>query len=392
MPENGDPIVTITPSQVTGRGRSWRGRCRDWSCPRVMATRIKSSTTSTIRWRTRMIHVSHSAVGSTSCLAAAVQAESQNPEGTWAGVGYVTATRGDNTRATGLYDRWIFWERRCRPAGKRRRRARGNVMNTTEIPLNNASEVTIGEPVNPANGDVTHDETDFSIPNLGTPLEMVRPYDSFNTAASGRPGRTGAWATAGRSATTDDPVSSTTDATLRHVAGLPAAACCCSRPTAAAATTRPPRSSAPSRDRQRVTSGQTRRAPRTPSPDRRDRRTSPGSATATATAVSIDRNSRNGDIIYVSDLFRTSIREPLRKTRLQRHRPLADVHLHGQPHHVDHRLHRPHMALRLRFLRAARFRDGAGDGTAPISLVQYGYYSDRHSTTCSNRSPIRTET
>jgi YD repeat-containing protein len=28
-------------------------------------------------------------------------------------------------------------------------------------------------------------ETDFTIPNLGTPLEMVRSYDSFNTVASG---------------------------------------------------------------------------------------------------------------------------------------------------------------------------------------------------------------
>src|SRR5208282_2207527 len=47
------------------------------------------------------------------------------------------------------------------------------------------SQITVGEPINPANGDVTHDETDFSIPNLGTPLEMVRAYDSFNTVKSG---------------------------------------------------------------------------------------------------------------------------------------------------------------------------------------------------------------
>ena len=62
---------------------------------------------------------------------------------------------------------------------------------------------TVGEPVNPANGDVTHDETDFSIPNLGTPLEMVRQYDSFNTSASGtrQPRQTGAWVMAGRSPT-----------------------------------------------------------------------------------------------------------------------------------------------------------------------------------------------
>ena len=43
----------------------------------------------------------------------------------------------------------------------------------------------MAEPIDPANGDVTHSETDFSIPNLGAPLEMVRSYDSLNTVASG---------------------------------------------------------------------------------------------------------------------------------------------------------------------------------------------------------------
>ena len=38
-----------------------------------------------------------------------------------------------------------------------------------------------------SNGDVTHTETDFTIPNLGTPLQMMRTYDSSNTVASGTP-------------------------------------------------------------------------------------------------------------------------------------------------------------------------------------------------------------
>jgi len=36
-------------------------------------------------------------------------------------------------------------------------------------------------PINIANGDVSHDETDFSIPNLGAPLAFRRHYDSLNT-------------------------------------------------------------------------------------------------------------------------------------------------------------------------------------------------------------------
>ena len=43
----------------------------------------------------------------------------------------------------------------------------------------------VGEPIDVASGDVVHRETDFSIPNLGIPLEMARKYDSINTVASG---------------------------------------------------------------------------------------------------------------------------------------------------------------------------------------------------------------
>ena len=44
---------------------------------------------------------------------------------------------------------------------------------------------TTPDPISTANGDLTHDETDFTIPNLGVPLAMARHYDSFNTVPSG---------------------------------------------------------------------------------------------------------------------------------------------------------------------------------------------------------------
>ncbi|MEI6657129.1 MAG: RHS repeat-associated core domain-containing protein [Planctomycetota bacterium] len=40
-----------------------------------------------------------------------------------------------------------------------------------------------GDPVNVANGNVYHEETDFEIPNLGTPLAFRRRYDSIHTVS-----------------------------------------------------------------------------------------------------------------------------------------------------------------------------------------------------------------
>ena len=80
-------------------------------------------------------------------------------------------------------------------------------------PIDTINSSTVGDPVNPANGDLTNDETDFSIPNLGTPLEMVRSYDSINTQATAGAESsipTAAWATAGRSATATRSPSATT--------------------------------------------------------------------------------------------------------------------------------------------------------------------------------------
>ena len=43
----------------------------------------------------------------------------------------------------------------------------------------------VGDPIEIDNGNVTHDETDLSIPNLGTPLAFARHYASNTTVASG---------------------------------------------------------------------------------------------------------------------------------------------------------------------------------------------------------------
>ena len=61
---------------------------------------------------------------------------------------------------------------------------------------------TVGDPIEISNGSVIHDETDMSIPNLGSPLEISRHYASDTTVGPGRPpGPTAAWAKAGRSPT-----------------------------------------------------------------------------------------------------------------------------------------------------------------------------------------------
>jgi YD repeat-containing protein/autotransporter-associated beta strand protein len=53
-----------------------------------------------------------------------------------------------------------------------------------------------GDPVNVANGDVYHEETDVEIPNLGRPLNFHRRYDSIHTV-SGRVGAPTAWSDRG---------------------------------------------------------------------------------------------------------------------------------------------------------------------------------------------------
>ena len=50
-----------------------------------------------------------------------------------------------------------------------------------------ANDLQAGDPINTSDGDVCNDATDFSLPNLGTPLEMTRHYHSVNTSASGAP-------------------------------------------------------------------------------------------------------------------------------------------------------------------------------------------------------------
>ncbi len=54
----------------------------------------------------------------------------------------------------------------------------------------------VGDPVNIANGNVYHDETDLEIPNLGVPLAFRRHYDSIHTV-SGLAGSPAAWSDRG---------------------------------------------------------------------------------------------------------------------------------------------------------------------------------------------------
>ncbi len=60
----------------------------------------------------------------------------------------------------------------------------GHVSVSDEIivnePTNSAAQLSLGDPINVVNGTVTHDETDFVIPNLGVPLEFSRRYSSIN--------------------------------------------------------------------------------------------------------------------------------------------------------------------------------------------------------------------
>jgi YD repeat-containing protein len=44
----------------------------------------------------------------------------------------------------------------------------------------------VGDPINIANGDVTHDETDINIPSVGIPLSFGRHYSSLDTVAEGQ--------------------------------------------------------------------------------------------------------------------------------------------------------------------------------------------------------------
>jgi uncharacterized delta-60 repeat protein/RHS repeat-associated protein len=107
---------------------------------------------------------------------------SSNPEGAWTGVGY-TLTPNIGVYAGNTIGFIIqgeiggVWQA---PNGGD---PAGNLASFTVAP-SSQSNSTVGEPVNPSNGEATYNATDFSIPNLGTPLEMVRYYNSSNTAAS----------------------------------------------------------------------------------------------------------------------------------------------------------------------------------------------------------------
>ena len=54
-----------------------------------------------------------------------------------------------------------------------------NYATATSTTLANYLKGIVGDPINTANGDVMHDETDFSIPNYGVELSFTRHYHSF---------------------------------------------------------------------------------------------------------------------------------------------------------------------------------------------------------------------
>ncbi|MCL5946210.1 MAG: DUF6531 domain-containing protein, partial [Planctomycetes bacterium] len=60
-------------------------------------------------------------------------------------------------------------------------------------PTNTMTNVTTGDPVDPYNGNVYHNETDINIPNPGLPLNFSRTYNSLLATASG----SGAYASSG---------------------------------------------------------------------------------------------------------------------------------------------------------------------------------------------------
>ena len=63
------------------------------------------------------------------------------------------------------------------------------------VSVNDAANY-VGDPVNIANGNVYHDETDLEIPNVGVPLAFRRHYDSIHTV-SGLVGSPAAWSDRG---------------------------------------------------------------------------------------------------------------------------------------------------------------------------------------------------
>jgi uncharacterized delta-60 repeat protein/RHS repeat-associated protein len=106
------------------------------------------------------------------------QGSSANPNGSWTGVGYtLTATTGSEA---GKVQGFIIDDGVNAHGGG----AYGDLP-TPIVPLDSWTTATGLDPIATSNGGVIHDETDFSIPNLGTPLAMARHYHSFDTADSG---------------------------------------------------------------------------------------------------------------------------------------------------------------------------------------------------------------
>ena len=103
-----------------------------------------------------------------------------NPQGPWAGSGYMLIDSAGNTQGYVINGKvGTVWQPAHGGGGY------DNFFNFTVSPTN-AFQLNLSDPINSANGEVIRDDTDFSIPNLGAPLGMTRHYHSFNTTAPGQ--------------------------------------------------------------------------------------------------------------------------------------------------------------------------------------------------------------
>jgi RHS repeat-associated protein len=118
----------------------------------------------------------------------------------WQGVGFIATSAAGNSQAFiifgGLASGSTGGKAKGKPAHIPDRFLRqtfiqgGSGTGTTQTPTNvptsnNPDQPYVGDPINIANGNVTHDETDFVLPAVGLALQFSRHYDSQGTTNIG---------------------------------------------------------------------------------------------------------------------------------------------------------------------------------------------------------------
>ncbi len=105
-----------------------------------------------------------------------------NPQGPWTGIGYTVINSWGFTVSYIIDGRiGATWQS---PHGGA---PDGDFVTPKTPPEPVNGGVSVSDPIDAATGDVSHNELDFSVPNLGAALQMLRRYDSINTVASGAP-------------------------------------------------------------------------------------------------------------------------------------------------------------------------------------------------------------